>query len=150
MKRLFFLLFLLLPLICFSAKSNFRDSDSSAANPAPSINERPQNVADILDTSKISFQLELSLIVVIFGAVTIFLETYLAAIKIIHSEHIVKCIILTLIITGSLLLITAGYSSNQINGITGLMGSIAGYLLAKTNFKKSSKSESNENSKVDG
>jgi hypothetical protein len=74
--------------------------------------------------------------VIAFGCISLLIEAYLAKLKIIRSEHVFKCIILTMVITGSLLLITAGYSNTQINGITGLMGSIAGYLLAKTDFKQ--------------
>lgn len=138
MKASIFLLLILLPLAALSSAA-FKDqsaTDSSAANAPPPNGEKPENIANILDTSKLSFQLELTLIVVIFGMITVIVEAYLAAKHIIQSEHIFKCIILTLIITGSLLLITAGYSNNQINGITGLLGSIAGYLLAKTNFKR--------------
>jgi len=74
----------------------------------------------------------LSLAVLFFGLVVVILEVYLAHIGKIGSDHIFKCIILTLVITGSIVLITAGYSNNQITGVVGIMGSIAGYMLGKT------------------
>jgi hypothetical protein len=79
-----------------------------------------------------SFEFLLSLIVLGFGTVVVSLEVYLAKINVIKSEHVFKCLIITLVIIAALVLITAGYSNNQINGISGILGSIAGYLLGKT------------------
>jgi len=36
---------------------------------------------------------------------------------------------LTLIVTSALVLVTAGYSTEQMSGVMGLLGTIAGYLL---------------------
>ena len=136
MKLLLILLFLAIPFLSIAQSKNDSSKttvDSSLINPPPSSNDQPVDVSGgaITRTSAAhSFPFLLSLMVLIFGVVVIGLQVYLAAIKVIRSEHIFKCIILTLIIIGSLVLITAGYSNSQINGITGLLGSIAGYLLA--------------------
>jgi len=73
----------------------------------------------------------LSISILSFGLLVIILEVYLAYNKVINPSQIWKCIIVTLVIISSLVLITAGYSNNQISGISGILGSIAGYLLAK-------------------
>lgn len=78
-----------------------------------------------------SFEFLLSIIVLFFGLIVVMLEVYLASKGIIRSEYAYKCIIITLVIVGSIVLITAGYSNNQINGVIGILGSIAGYMLAK-------------------
>lgn len=114
--------------------------DSSSINPPPTDSDLPDNISGTIvsvSSAAQSFQFLLSLMVIVFGAIVVSLQVYLATKKVINSEHIFKCLIITLIIIGSLLLITAGYSNSQINGITGLLGSIAGYLLAnlKTNNK---------------
>ena len=73
----------------------------------------------------------LSILVLIFGIITIFLEVYLIRTNKIDSGNALKFIVVTLIITGTLFLITAGYES-QISPALGLLGTIAGYLLGKT------------------
>ncbi|GAB3924574.1 hypothetical protein GCM10028827_12760 [Mucilaginibacter myungsuensis] len=65
-----------------------------------------------------------------FGIITIFLEVYLIKTNKIDANNSIKFIILTLIITGTLFLITAGYDA-QLTPVLGLLGTIAGYLLGK-------------------
>jgi len=55
------------------------------------------------------------------------------------QEDILKTLIITIIVIGSLFLITAGYSNDQIAPAMGLFGSIAGYLVGRV-----SKQENNE------
>jgi len=110
-------------------------TDSSrTVNPAPEETDHPEEARDIIgertNTFR-SFEFLLSLVVIIFGILIIGAEVYLAKLKVIESDQIFKVIIVTLIIIAGLILITAGYTNNQINGITGILGSIAGYLLAK-------------------
>ena len=45
------------------------------------------------------------------------------------GEYSTRMLGLTLVITGGLFLITAGYSQNQIAPMMGLLGTVAGYLL---------------------
>lgn len=99
----------------------------------------PADSDDILEPEQMSshaspftsFEFLLSIIVLFFGLIVVSLEVYLASKGIIRSEYAYKCIIITLVIVGSIVLITAGYSNNQINGVIGILGSIAGYMLAK-------------------
>lgn len=149
MRLLLILFFFTAPLLALAqANSDTTKTavDSTLINPPPPENDQPVDVSGsrLIGTSaEHSFPFLLSLMVLIFGVVVVSLQVYLAAIKVIRSEHIFKCIILTLIIIGSLVLITAGYSNSQINGITGLLGSIAGYLLAnmKTGTPKDTKTD---------
>ena len=49
------------------------------------------------------------------------------------GPNAVQIVSITLLIVAGLLLITAGYSQQQITPIVGLLGTIAGYLLGKSN-----------------
>lgn len=112
------------------------EKKSSVINSPPSD---PLESADILEPEQMtahaspfsSFEFLLSIIVLFFGLIVVSLEVYLASKGVIRSEYVYKCIIITLVIVGSIVLITAGYSNNQINGVIGILGSIAGYMLAK-------------------
>lgn len=103
------------------------------------MNAAPTDSGEILEPQELmpvsspftSFEFLLSIIVLFFGLIVVTLEVYLASKGIIRSEYVYKCIIITLVIVGSIVLITAGYSNNQINGVIGILGSIAGYMLAK-------------------
>ena len=86
---------------------------------------------DVQSSPLSSFEFLLSMAILAFGVFVVGTEVYLAKQKIIKSEHIYKIVVLTLIIIGSLLLVTAGYSNNQINGVLGLLGGISGYLVGK-------------------
>jgi hypothetical protein len=140
MKKCLILILLTCATIAAFADTQQKGSDSikilshpALVNSAPDAAETP--VAAVTTTARSpfsSFEFMLSLCILVFGLFVICMEVWLAKMGIIHSEHIFKCIIITLIITGSLLLITAGYSNNQITGITGILGSISGYLLAKS------------------
>lgn len=106
-----------------------------------SLNNRPPEPEEMnsisLPLTTRSFYLSLS--VLIFGLMIILMEMYLAQTKRIESENIIKVIIITLIITATLFLITAGYNNNQIAPAIGLLGTIAGYLLGKMNPKTDDK-----------
>ncbi len=78
-----------------------------------------------------SYEFYLSLIVLGFGAFALLLEVWLIHKKTIDQDSIIKFIVVTIIITATLFLITAGYSNNQIAPALGLLGTIAGYLMGK-------------------
>lgn len=104
-------------------------------NPPPEPEESGSAIVKPL--SRLEFTL--SLIVLAFGLAVIILEIILIRIKKIHTDETIKFITVTLIITSTLFLITAGYSNDQIAQAVGLLGTIAGYLLGKsqnTNLKE--------------
>ena len=83
-----------------------------------------------------SYEFYLSLLVMGFGAFALLLEVWLIHKKRISQDNMVKFIVVTLIITATLFLITAGYDNNQIAPAMGLLGTIAGYLMGKNADKE--------------
>lgn len=109
---------------------------------ADHINPPPDDLKSIGGSHFISeLESNLSMLVLAFGIITIFSEVYLIKTNKIDSNNAIKFIIVTLIITGALFLITAGYDT-QISPVLGLLGTIAGYLLGKTEHNNSKSNES--------
>lgn len=106
-------------------------------NPPPEPSDNP--TPTVIPLSRLEFSL--SIIVLIFGLLLTLLEIYLIKIKKIDAEDTIKFITITLIITSTLYLITAGYSNDQIAPAVGLLGTIAGYLLGKISPSKTEKNE---------
>ena len=77
-------------------------------------------------------ELWLSFGVLIFGFLVMLIELYLMRINRFDQGQAVKFILVTLVITSALFLITAGFSNNQIAPAMGLLGTIAGYLLGRS------------------
>lgn len=69
--------------------------------------------------------------ILMFGLFIMILEAYLIRVNKLTADVTVRLIIVTLIIIGTLFLIAAGYSNNQIAPATGLLGTIAGYILGR-------------------
>lgn len=86
-----------------------------------------------------NLEFNLSVGVLLFGLLVILLEVFLIKQGFIDGNNIVKFIIVTLIVTGTLFLITAGYNNNQIAPALGLFGTVAGYLLGKSNTPNNEK-----------
>jgi len=117
-------------LFFFTLKDTFLDQGSTTINLDTSPPSEPKETASIiLPICKLEFTLSVS--VLIFGLIIIFIENSLIKKLKIDSEDTIKIIVITLIIVGTLFLITAGYSNNQIAPAMGLLGTIAGYLLGK-------------------
>ena len=126
------ILFLILP-------ASAQDSVNSVINnPLP----EPGDSSVKIITPLSRFEFTLSLTVLVFGLIIILLEIFLIKSKRISSEDTIKFIIITLIITSTLFLITAGYSNDQIAPAVGLLGTIAGYLLGR--IQNPHKDEKNE------
>jgi hypothetical protein len=106
-----------------------QDSVNSILNNPPPV---PDNAPLKIVTPMSHLEFTLSMIVLGFGLSVVILEIYLIKVRKISSEDIIKFITITLIITSTLFLITAGYSNDQIAPAVGLLGTIAGYLLGRT------------------
>lgn len=78
-----------------------------------------------------SIEIVLSFSVLVFGAMVFALQTWLVVKMPLNwtPNAILRFNGLTLIITGAILLVTAGYSNEQMTPVIGLLGAIAGYLL---------------------
>ncbi len=113
---------------------NISQSSSESANPEQKSEEDPYGAPNDEEPYAPSLTLILSALILFFGLVVILLEVLI----ILRSgkgldTFAFKIISLTLIITGALFLMTAGYSENQLTPIIGLLGTLAGYILGQNN-----------------
>jgi len=95
--------------------------------------ELDPELAEIYSIQPISAGFYLSIGVLTFGLILMCLAIFMTLKRPegwgIHSTRIIGLI---LVIVAGLFLITAGYSANQIAPMIGLLGTIAGYLLGKS------------------
>jgi hypothetical protein len=115
---------------------------SGINNPPPEPEDDSANT--ITPMSRLEFQL--SIIVLCFGLIVIIIEFFLIKTKKISSEDTIKFVVITLIVTSTLFLITAGYSNDQIAPAVGLLGTIAGYLLGRIKNTNQSDDKTETNS----
>ena len=74
---------------------------------------------------------QLALVVIGLGIVVIVALTISLRTKSATPDDVIRAYTITLIITGTMVLICAGYSNDQIAPAMGLFGTIAGYLLGR-------------------
>jgi hypothetical protein len=104
--------------------------------PAPPANPLPNpgiggNLTDFI-FKKSPYEFWLTLLIIAFGLTV--LSLYIYAIRNIHDrrpEDVSRALIVITVITGSLILITAGYSNEQIAPAFGLFGTVVGYMLGR-------------------
>jgi DMSO reductase anchor subunit len=90
--------------------------------------------------SKTAYELWMVCLIVAFGLIVICL--YIYAVRHIRDkrpEDVSRAMIVITVITGSLLLITGGYSNEQIAPAFGLFGTIIGYMLGRMSQSNGSK-----------
>ncbi len=100
--------------------------------PMTQVNQPPLDT-EVSPTRSVQ-EIWLSLGVLGFGLAVIFAQVFLLS-KRDEDESLtdaLKYMSVTLIIVGSLFLVTAGYGNEQIAPIIGLLGTVAGYLLGRT------------------
>jgi hypothetical protein len=100
------------------------------ANPAPN----PGSSGNLIDFifKKSPYEFWLTLLIIAFGLTV--LGLYIYAIRNIQNrrpEDVSRALIVITVITGSLVLITAGYSNEQIAPAFGLFGTVIGYMLGR-------------------
>lgn len=127
----FVLRVLLLAATCMPVLSAAQDSNNSGMESYTQLSEPVTMQPPARDTPLSPGEFTLSMSVLAFGLVIILLEIFLVRSKKIGAEDTIKFITITLIITATLFLITAGYSNDQIAPAVGLLGTIAGYLLGR-------------------
>lgn len=104
------------------------------ANPPPSgtPSSSPTVAAHFLSTA----EGELALTVLAFGIIVIVVSAIVLRSKAAAPELVLRCFIITMIVSGTLFLICAGYTNDQIAPAIGLFGTIAGYLLGKAEAQR--------------
>jgi hypothetical protein len=110
------------------------------ANPLPSPTQVPTpttvsrgGLSDLV-FHKSPYEVWLTLLIITFGLIV--LGLYIYAIRNIphrRPDDISRAVIVVSVITGSLLLITAGYTNEQVAPAFGLFGTIIGYMLGRMN-----------------
>jgi hypothetical protein len=146
MKLLLLLSFFLIPLsfVCLSTPNNPQPGvpKVTVKDVTPGsgfLSNSPPTPADFAsDTSGSSSlwdsaEFSLSIAVLSFGLLVILIEMFLINGRLISETAAVRFIVVTLIITASLFLMTAGYGDTQIAPAFGLFGTVAGYVLGKSN-----------------
>lgn len=101
----------------------------------PGDNNAPTGItrADLMN----SREFWLSVLLLIFGLMVIAAQLYYLKNQkeegagSVSQESVVRLTIVTMIIIGSLILISSGYSSQQIAPAMGLFGTVAGYLIGR-------------------
>ena len=100
------------------------------ATTAEGVNLPP--VSTDLVPTKSSQEVWLSLGVLLFGMVVVLAQAFIINRREEPLSQSLKYLSVSLIIVGSLFLVTAGYGNSQIAPIIGLLGTVAGYLLGRT------------------
>jgi len=89
-----------------------------------------------------SVEFWLALAVIAFGVFIIVVQYLLLSRKAnLTAEEVLRLFTVTLVIIGTLALITLGYSGSQISPALGLFGSILGYLLGRASGRDTAKSD---------
>lgn len=101
-----------------------------AATVNDGVNLPPAN-SDFVPT-KSSQEVWLSFGVLVFGMIIVLAQAWIINSRKEPLSVSLKYLSVTLIIVGSLFLVTAGYGNSQIAPIIGLLGTVAGYLLGRT------------------
>lgn len=93
--------------------------------------KRPESSGSGETRNWTTIEIVLSVAILIFALLVLLIQAYLVrkATAALSARSIVRMNGLTLIITAGLLLVTAGYSADQVSPVMGLLGTIAGYLL---------------------
>jgi hypothetical protein len=106
------------------------------APPAPPANPLPSSgsAGNLIDFifKKSPYEFWLTCLIIAFGLTV--LALYIYAIRNIQDrrpEDVSRALIVITVITGSLVLITAGYSNEQIAPAFGLFGTVIGYMLGR-------------------
>jgi hypothetical protein len=105
-------------------------SPDPPANPLPKVGSGG-NLIDFI-FKKSPYEFWLTLLIIAFGLTV--LGLYIYAIRDIENrrpEDVSRALIVITVITGSLVLITAGYSNDQIAPAFGLFGTVIGYMLGR-------------------
>ena len=114
------------------------------ANPLPS----PGSAGNLTEFifKKSPYEFWLTCLIIAFGLIVLALYIYAVRdIKNRRPEDVSRALIVITVITGSLILITAGYSNEQIAPAFGLFGTVIGYMLGRMSNASSATSDAAPN-----
>jgi hypothetical protein len=104
-------------------------SQSALPNPMPS-----NDAERVFPASSFLSQRETwaAFAVLVFGLILSLIATYLVKSNLLSGDDTIRLTALILIVTGTLFLVTAGYNAQQIAPALGLLGTVAGYMLGRS------------------
>jgi hypothetical protein len=118
--------------------SNGAAQQAPAAKPPPDFANPPKGgnlpQAGLMDFfgGRTPYEFWLTVLIAVFGlAVVLLLLWHLRGVSGRKAEDVARPIVVVALITGALILVTAGYSNDQIAPAFGLFGTIAGYILGR-------------------
>ncbi|PTR09979.1 hypothetical protein C8R32_10266 [Nitrosospira sp. Nsp5] len=76
-----------------------------------------------------------------FGLLMAIVSTYLLQVAKVAATEVIRLVALLVIVTGVLFLVAAGYAVENIAPALGLLGTVAGYLLGRSEKKDTSKTD---------
>lgn len=104
-----------------------QDDDGENTAPPPPASDSKARKISLLNNSELFLSIE----VLLFGVIVVVAEFLLLRKYIVTAEEALRVYAVTLIIVGTLFVITAGYTSQDVAPAMGLFGTMAGYLLGK-------------------
>jgi hypothetical protein len=136
MRRLFIIIGLMLWSTVLTRSSLARTGDNTSAPLEKAANNPPNDPALLRGDHRgvnflTDFEQGLTIVIVIFGSLTLLVEYMLLRNREFSMSELLPVFGVTLIVIGTLVLISAGYDAQQIAPATGLFGTIAGYLLGR-------------------
>lgn len=96
-------------------------------------------------SSRTPYEFWLTCIILGFGLVTIvLLLSHFRSVSNRNTDDVAKAITVVIVIVGTLVLVTAGYSNDQIAPAFGLFGTIIGYMLGKLGTPRPSQEQQSD------
>jgi NhaP-type Na+/H+ or K+/H+ antiporter len=109
--------------------------DDLPANPEP-LSETVAGVRSLFNPiDQVSFWL--AVIFLVFGFVVLLLQLYLLTrVRDLQADDVAKNCALTVVVIASVVLLIAGYNSEQLGPVFGLFGTMIGYVLGRTSLAR--------------
>jgi hypothetical protein len=110
------------------------NAEMSPARPPPPSVPNPAEGSNLIDffNKKTPYEFWLTCIILLFGLIVIAVLTFgMRGIQGRRPEDLSRSLIVVMVITSALVLITAGFSNDQIAPAFGLFGTIVGYMLGR-------------------
>ncbi|MEN3385341.1 MAG: hypothetical protein V7608_5385 [Hyphomicrobiales bacterium] len=110
------------------------NAQTSPGRPAPPSVPNPTDGGNLVDffNKKTPYEFWLTCVILLFGLIVIGLLTFgMKGIQGRRPEDLSRSLIVVMVITSALVLITAGFSNDQIAPAFGLFGTIVGYMLGR-------------------